>query len=202
MLHCRGWRRRDDRGDDAQRRAGRAGLVTGDLWVFGYGSLVWRPAFAYLEREPGFIVGWERRFWQGSTDHRGVPEAPGRVATLVPSPAGRCWGMVYRVGAALAPQVLAALDVREQGGYARLQVDVHTRGGKAVPDVLVYVATPENPDYAGPAPLPDIARQIRARRGPSGPNLEYLVRLADALRGMEVEDPHVSALERLARDLG
>jgi glutathione-specific gamma-glutamylcyclotransferase len=166
-----------------------------DLWVFGYGSLVWRPAFEHLERHPGFITGWARRFWQGSTDHRGVPEAPGRVVTLVPSEGERCWGVVYRVGPQSAPQVLAMLDHREQGGYARHAVKVDIGGEHR--EALVYIATPDNPEYAGPATLERIAAQIRRSRGPSGPNIEYALRLADALRHMNAEDPHVFALERL-----
>ena len=67
------------------------------MWVFGYGSLVWRPALPFCERGVGFIEGWVRRFWQGSMDHRGVPEAPGRVVTLAPEPGAECWGVGYRV---------------------------------------------------------------------------------------------------------
>lgn len=172
------------------------------LWVFGYGSLVWRPAFPYIERCPAHILGWRRRFWQGSTDHRGVPGAPGRVVTLLPDPdpGARCHGMAYAVAAADAAGVLAQLDHREKGGYARGRLALHLGDGRVVSDGLVYRATPDNPNYLGPAPLPDIAEQVVRSAGPSGPNPEYVLRLDDALVEMGAEDGHVSALAALVRD--
>ncbi len=74
-----------------------------EVWLFGYGSLIWKADFPFLERRPAHIHGWARRFWQGSHDHRGTPEAPGRVATLVREPGAVCHGMAYRI----APEVLA-----------------------------------------------------------------------------------------------
>lgn len=168
-----------------------------DTWVFGYGSLVWRPAFAFEERRAGYIEGWTRRFWQGSTDHRGVPGAPGRVVTLVAERGARCWGMAYRVAAAERSGVLAQLDHREKGGYARHAVDVHAGGERIA--ALVYVATSDNPNYLGPASLSEIALQVRRSHGPSGPNLEYVLRLAEALRRIGADDPHVF---ELAAELG
>lgn len=170
-------------------------------WIFGYGSLIWRPEFPHIERRPAFIRGWSRRFWQGSTDHRGVPERPGRVVTLVPEPEGACWGMAYRLDPAQSDDVLAALDWRERGGYQRHVVSLHFErdAARAEPGIM-YVATPANPNYLGPADLAEIALQVRTAHGPSGANPEYVLRLAEALRAMAVEDVHVFALERLLRD--
>jgi cation transport regulator ChaC len=171
-----------------------------DTWLFGYGSLMWRPDFAYRERHPASVLGWTRRFWQGSTDHRGVPEAPGRVVTLVPDPGARCHGVAYRVAPEVAAEVFAALDHRERGGYLRVELDIHLdihlgdAGARRLP-ARTYLATADNPNYLGPAPLPTIAAQIFRSHGPSGPNLEYLLRLAAALREQDAADEHVFALE-------
>jgi cation transport protein ChaC len=173
--------------------------MSSPLWIFGYGSLVWRPSFAFRERRFGFVRGYTRRFWQGSTDHRGIPGAPGRVVTLLPaSEHEHCWGAVYRVEPGHEADVLTNLDVREQGGYERHRVEVtHTEG--STPDVLVYVATPDNPNWLGEAPLAHIAEQVRCSVGPSGSNLEYVLSLADALAAMGARDEHVEALARLLR---
>ncbi|MCG8420458.1 MAG: gamma-glutamylcyclotransferase [Proteobacteria bacterium] len=183
-------------------------VVQGDLWIFGYGSLIWRPAFPYRERHPGYIEGFKRRFWQQSTDHRGTPEAPGRVVTLLAEPGEVCWGMAYRVADEDRESVLARLDFREKGGYQRVYADVlldrdnRIAGRPADPSVraLVYVATAENPNYAGPEPIEDIARIVQRARGPSGTNLDYVMRLADALQNIGACDPHVIELARRACD--
>ena len=165
-------------------------------WVFGYGSLVWRPAFAHEAARPAELAGWERRFWQGSTDHRGVPGRPGRVVTLVRAPGGLCRGLAYRVPAARRAEVLSLLDRRERGGYERHAVELAFDDGSTAP-ALVYVAGPDNPNWLGPAPPEAIAAQIARSHGPSGPNREYLSELAGALRAIGARDDHVFGLEAL-----
>ena len=170
----------------------------GHLWIFGYGSLVWRPSFPHVATRPAVVQGWTRRFWQWSTDHRGVPGAPGRVATVLESTGESCWGRAYAVDAEHQAEVLAALDHREQQGYDRRVVQLGFESGPG-PAALMYVATPDNPSFAGETPLDALAEIILSRSGPSGTNVEYLLQLADALRAMGVEDPHVFALESLCR---
>ncbi len=175
--------------------------MTGERWIFGYGSLVWRPAFAWRERRPAWIEGFARRFWQGSTDHRGRPGAPGRVVTLIREAGARCWGTAYRLDAEVAAGVLADLDERERGGYERREGRLRLADANpAEAPGLLYLAGERNPNYLGEAPLPAIAAQVRGAEGPSGPNLEYVLRLAAALREMGADDPHVFALEALLRD--
>ena len=169
------------------------------MWVFGYGSLVWRPSFPFTEREPAWIHGFVRRFWQGSTDHRGVPGAPGRVVTLIEQPGALCWGMAYHVAPDDRDEVLATLDHREKGGYDRRGVTIHFRDREPVTG-LVYLATAENPNYLGPASLDEIATQVRGSVGPSGDNVDYVESLARALREMGAEDEHVFALAVLLGD--
>lgn len=174
------------------------------VWVFGYGSLIWRPAMAFAARRAARIERWERRFWQSSTDHRGTLEAPGRVLTLVEA-AGAVWGMAYAIERAAWPAVEAALEIREQQGYARLTVELGlaagARAGEIVETVsgLVYLATPANPYFIGPEPLETTAAIVRRSRGPSGSNIDYVLELERALAAMAAIDPEVAALAQLVR---
>jgi glutathione-specific gamma-glutamylcyclotransferase len=168
------------------------------VWIFAYGSLLWRPDFPFVEALPGHIRGWSRRFWQGSPDHRGVPGAPGRVVTLTPTADALCWGLAYRLEEATRELTLQRLDLRERGGYERHVVEFRRRDAHqdSVP-AFVYVASPTNPHYLGPCALGRIAEQIRRAHGPSGSNLDYVLRLDTTLQALGIKDEHVSALAAL-----
>ncbi|PWW09243.1 MULTISPECIES: gamma-glutamylcyclotransferase [Pseudidiomarina] len=162
------------------------------VWLFGYGSLIYKADFSYLQRRPARIHGWQRRFWQGSHDHRGTPTAPGRVATLIQADNAHCSGMAYQV----TPAVFEHLDHREKNGYLRFFTEFEWLDGSGTVNGLVYVAGPDNDAYLGPASEQEIARHIAQSAGPSGPNDEYLLLLAQALRDLDDHDPHVFAIER------
>ncbi len=170
-----------------------------DAWIFGYGSLVWRPDMPVLERVPARLPGFARRFWQGSPDHRGTPQAPGRVVTLIDDPHGAVDGVLYRVERTVADEVLAKLDHREKAGYQRLSRSIEVPRGNV--QGLVYYAAEGNPSWLGPAPLQVMASHIATSVGPSGSNRAYLLRLDEALRSMAVVDEHVAQLAEAVRAL-
>ncbi|KAL5982494.1 hypothetical protein ACLOJK_016567 [Asimina triloba] len=173
---------------EGQREAERRKMV---LWVFGYGSLIWKAGFRYDDRLVGFIKGFRRVFYQGSTDHRGTPGYPGRTVTLHASPDD--WGVAYRVSGeedeqiALSVRLLTYLEVREKQYDDKAYADFFTDPNSTTPavtGVLVYIASPDknlNQNYLGPAPIEDMASQIVKAEGPSGPNRDYLFQLEKAL---------------------
>ncbi|TFW13895.1 gamma-glutamylcyclotransferase [Duganella callida] len=161
------------------------------VWLFGYGSLIYKADFPYLERRPASIAGWTRRFWQGSHDHRGTPEAPGRVVTIIKETGAICHGMAYLI----TPEVFAHLDHREKNGYLRLAIPITFDDGDVV-EGLVYIATPDNTAFLGEASEQEIAAHIARSVGPSGPNSDYLNHLATALRALGRHDQHVFDIER------
>ena len=157
------------------------------MWVFGYGSLVWNPGFAHDARLVGFVRDYRRVFYQGSTDHRGTPEFPGRTVTLEHQPGATCWGVAYKISTEQDKQTaLEHLEVREKQYDEKIYLDLYMDSSPktpAVKNVMVYLATTNkqsNQNYLGPAPLEEMAKQIYLAEGPSGPNKEYLFKLEDA----------------------
>jgi len=172
-----------------------------DVWVFAYGSLIFRADFRFVERKIARLPGFSRRFWQSSPDHRGTPEAPGRVVTLIENASASVLGVAYRIAREDSDAVLAALDERERAGYERICVEVEF---VAAPfgsvTAVVYQARAKNPGYVADNDEASIARIARSASGPSGDNASYVRRLAQALREIGEEDPHVFEIERLLAD--
>ena len=166
------------------------------LAIFAYGSLLFRPGFAYSERLRGTLPGYARSFSQASPDHRGTPERPGRVVTLVPEPLALTVGAVYFV-AAPAEELLRELDHRERAGYERVCVEVSLASASV--QAVTWIAPAGNAYDVGQLPPEALAAQIRLSVGPSGRNDDYVFRLESALSELGAVDPLVSELSRLLR---
>lgn len=177
--------------------------VNYSMWIFGYGSLIWKQNFPYDEMRTCTISGYRRVFYQGSTDHRGVPGSPGRVVTLIPDPAGVVTGLAFLLNDETREATLDALDYREKGGYTRVDIDaIDVATQQPLPErCLCYIADKDNEEFLGHADDAAIAEQIYKAVGPSGPNIDYLLNLADGLRQLGVSDEHVFSLEKLVREL-
>ncbi|KAJ7965584.1 Gamma-glutamylcyclotransferase [Quillaja saponaria] len=176
------------------------------MWVFGYGSLIWKAGFHFDERVVGFIKGYRRVFYQGSTDHRGTPDYPGRTVTLEPAEGEICWGAAYKISKKEDEEIaLTYLEVREKQYDKKEYLDLFTEvttSTPAIPGVMVYIASPDkkvNKNYLGPASVEEIARQIVHAEGPSGPNRDYLFQLEKALLQLGFRDKHVIDLANEVR---
>ncbi|KAM4663262.1 glutathione-specific gamma-glutamylcyclotransferase 1 isoform 3-T3 [Discoglossus pictus] len=137
----------------------------------------------------------------GESFHRGSPEMPGRVVTLQEDYEECTWGMAYEVRGDQIDSSLQYLNVRESvlGGYITKLVKFFPQeeGEEGAVLALVYIATPQNPSYLGPASEEDIAAQIIVSSGRAGHNIEYLLRLADFMHNNcpEAEDKHLFSIE-------
>ncbi|CAK7212091.1 hypothetical protein SBRCBS47491_001355 [Sporothrix bragantina] len=163
-----------------------AAAAEGEFWIFGYGE-----------------------------DHRGTPEAPGRVATLIErsfwatltdshdsAADDKVWGVAYRIHAAHAAEVREYLDIREMNGYTIHYTPFYpaAEGAKAF-TTMAYIGTPENPQFTGPQDVQKLAAHIYASTGPSGPNRDYLWGLEQALNELSPAsgDEHVTDLSNRVR---
>jgi cation transport protein ChaC len=162
-------------------------------WVFGYGSLMWRPGFAFLERTAARLHGRRRAFCIYSVHHRGTPQRPGLVLGLAPG--GSVRGMAYRIAPSDWPDVLAYLREREQPTetYVEASVRVQLAGGPSVA-ATTFLSDTGHPQWAGVLDPEAQARLIAGARGLSGANIDYLRDLTRHLREEGMADP---AMERL-----
>ncbi|KAI3422112.1 hypothetical protein GPALN_012645 [Globodera pallida] len=169
------------------------------MYIFGYGSLLWNPNFPYDEAIRGVVVGYVRRFWQLSPDHRGTPDNPGRVVSLVPDIDGSCWGIAYKINEKAVENTLKYLDHREKAGYRLKRVKFYPDDGSEPFELSVYISEADrrNIYHSGPTSMDDIVKQIIRSRGLSGSNLEYALRLADCQRRMAPNfwDEHLFEIE-------
>lgn len=166
-----------------------------DIWIFGYGSLMWRPDFPFEERVQARVDGYHRCFCIRSTHHRGSRDRPGLVLGL---DRGRmCIGVAYRIASVNAAATISYLREREliYGVYRETAVMAQLDGAnQRQVNALAYTAERRHPNYAGRMSLQEQALQIRGARGKSGDNLDYLFNTVRHLQRLGIRERE---LERL-----
>jgi glutathione-specific gamma-glutamylcyclotransferase len=172
----------------------------GELWVFGYGSLMWRPGFAYLERVPARLIGLHRALCVFSFVHRGTPERPGLVLGL--DRGGMCRGIAYRVAAEARLATIEYLRGREQVTSVYLetmrQIELEDKTRRRL-RALCYIVDRSHVQYAGRLTLNESLHHVRQGHGRSGPNRDYVV---ETVRALEALGYRESELHLLAERLG
>lgn len=172
------------------------------LWVFGYGSLMWNPGFAWEERMPATLPGFARTFCMRSIHHRGTVESPGLVLALDPMPEASCRGLAFRVAAGEEGGTLQYLRERELVSSAYLE-ETHRLAlddGREV-TALAYVVDTDHVQYCGGLDLETQARIIASAVGGRGPNTEYLWNTVSHLAELGIEDSDLVWLSERVRAL-
>jgi cation transport protein ChaC len=173
----------------------------GDLWVFGYGSLMWRPGFDYLEKVPARLIGEHRALCVYSFDHRGTPERPGLVLGL--DRGGACRGIAYRVAASLRGNTIAYLREREQttNVYREVMRSVWLDNEpRERVSALTYVADRGHVQYAGRLPLNEQLRIVQQGHGRSGNNRDYVLSTVKAIEAEGFRDAPLHQLALMLHD--
>lgn len=167
--------------------------VTEDLWVFGYGSLMWRPGFDFAERTQATIRGWRRALCVYSHVHRGTPERPGLVLGL--DRGGSCKGVAFRVPTGSADDVIAYLRAREQVTmvYREIRARARLADGREVA-VLAYAVDRSHVQYAGALEAPELERLVAQGVGVSGANPDYVRQTYEHMVEIGIEDRVLAAI--------
>ena len=177
-----------------------AGLPRGDLWIFGYGSLMWAPGFRHAERRAGMVYGYHRALCILSNRYRGTPDRPGLVVGLCRG--GSCWGMAFRVPAARVRRVLGALWRREMLNkvYVPTLVQVAVAPGRRV-RALAFVADTAHRQFVRELDLHDRARLVAQGIGQRGRCVDYIRNTLEHMLGLGVTDPHLARVLQAAKSL-
>lgn len=167
--------------------------ITEDLWVFGYGSLIWRPGFAFLERGGARLHGFHRSLCIYSHVHRGTPERPGLVLGL--DRGGVCRGVAFRVAAERAEETIAYLREREQATavYLERRLPVRLDDGRRI-TALTYIADRGHGQYAGRLTHATVMELVRHGIGISGENPDYVRLTHEHLHEMGIHDPVLASI--------
>lgn len=165
------------------------------VWIFGYGSLIWDPGFAWSERVPARLSGFRRSFCMRSIHHRGTEANPGLVLALDAAEGGECRGLAFAVDPRIGDETLEYLRAREliSAAYLETVQTVVLDDGRHVPAVA-YVIDRDHGQYCAGLSLEDQAAIIAGAVGGRGPNADYLWQTAAHLAGLGLADPDLDWL--------
>lgn len=165
----------------------------GDFWVFGYGSLIWRPGFAHVETSRARLFGYRRALCVASYVHRGTPERPGLVLGL--DRGGSCVGLAFRVPGGLRQEVMTALRARElvTNVYLERVLPVRLATGELV-QAVCYIVDRAHEQYAGALDVEHAAARVAGAAGQSGPNEQYVLNTVEHLRALSIRDHWLEAV--------
>lgn len=165
-------------------------------WVFGYGSLIWRPGFAFLHSEPARLEGWHRSLCVLSHKYRGTPECLGLVFGL--DEGGQCHGVAFEVDAAAWPETQAYLRERElvTHVYREVILPVETASGRKV-EAVTYVVDRAHGQYAGPLAADDVLKYVRQGQGEAGSCVDYVKNTARHLAELGIPDAQLDHLVQI-----
>lgn len=167
----------------------------GDFWVFGYGSLMWRPGFDYLESALAWVHGYHRSLCVFSHVHRGTPERPGLVLGL--DHGGSCQGVAFRVAASAREETIAYLRERElvTSVYVERTVGMRFSEGGAT-RALAFIVDRGHEQYAGRLPIEQMAALVERGVGASGDNPSYVRNTYEHLLQLDIHDPALAEIVR------
>jgi cation transport protein ChaC len=166
-----------------------------DIWIYGYGSLIWRPEFDYLERRLATLRGYHRALCLWSRVNRGTPESPGLVFGL--DRGGSCRGVVYRLDGSMVPKFFPLLWAREMATGAYLPRWLSCTTDEGTVQALVFVMNRAGPAYIPTLPEAEILAIVRRASGRYGPCIDYVLQTADALREAGIHDRRLAHVARL-----
>ena len=171
------------------------------LWVFGYGSLIWDPGFPVAERRIARAEGWHRSFCMRSIHHRGTVDAPGLVLALDRATGAVCDGVAFAVAAGAEDATLAALRERELVSSAYLEITLPLATAAGGIEALAYVIDPDHAQYCGGLALEEQAKIIVRAQGGRGANRDYLWATAAHLAELGIGDADLEWLSVRVKQL-
>ncbi|MGP1614575.1 MAG: gamma-glutamylcyclotransferase [Pollutimonas bauzanensis] len=188
---------------EAERHASMLDALAGwtadeDVWVYGYGSLIWRPEFDFAEQRTALLHGYHRALCLWSRVNRGTPDQPGLVFGL--DIGGSCRGMAYRIPAGDVPSTMEALWRREMPSGAYIPRWLNCRTEHGVVSALAFTMNRNTDAYVRGLPTERLISIVRNAHGSYGPCIEYVLETARALKQSNIQDKRLQALVRDLRD--